>query len=271
MSKTIFRVEKNKGNPYVMMDKRPLQDARLSWRAKGILAYLLSRPDNWTVRLGDIVKRSPDGAYAVRAAIRELRAAGHIHMEIEKEKGKVTQVVYRIYEVAQGPDPHLLDRKRSPLRDFPQAEKPQAENRAPTNTESTNTDSTDIEIAPAESAGVAPAAPAAPLKANQIPEVVLFREVTGRYPNRANFQDVIDAMAKVAMRLDNMISPEDLRPFYAAWTAMGFKPINIAWLTDWAVNGQIPQYHKKGAPIEPPAFTAIRDWAREKGVLAHGD
>ena len=53
-SRTIFRISKNKENPYVMMDRRPIENAELSWGAKGVLAYLLSRPDNWTVRLQDL-------------------------------------------------------------------------------------------------------------------------------------------------------------------------------------------------------------------------
>ena len=63
--KTIFRVKKNADNPFVMIDRRPIENPKLSWKAKGILAYLLSRPDNWVVRLGDLVKHSPDGAFSV--------------------------------------------------------------------------------------------------------------------------------------------------------------------------------------------------------------
>ena len=36
--KTIIRVAKNKDNPYVMMNKAGLNDSRLSFKAKGILA-----------------------------------------------------------------------------------------------------------------------------------------------------------------------------------------------------------------------------------------
>ena len=60
--KTIFRVAKNKDNPYVMIDKRPLENPSLSWKAKGVLAYLLSRPDDWEIILGDLIKRSTDSS-----------------------------------------------------------------------------------------------------------------------------------------------------------------------------------------------------------------
>src|SRR5688500_16675563 len=98
-SKTIFRVEKNADNPFVMIDRRPIENPKLSWKAKGILAYLLSRPDNWIVRLGDLVKRSPDGAFAVRGAIKELRDVGHISYQIEREGGHIKQWLLVVHEI----------------------------------------------------------------------------------------------------------------------------------------------------------------------------
>lgn len=41
----IIRVRRCPNN-FVMMDKTFLEDTRLSFKAKGILAYLLNKPDN---------------------------------------------------------------------------------------------------------------------------------------------------------------------------------------------------------------------------------
>lgn len=96
---TIFRVEKSKDNPFVMMDRRPLEKPYLSWKAKGLLAYLLSRPDNWVINFGDLVKRSTDGEHATRAAAHELINARHIKVEKERdEKGKIVKWTYTVYE-----------------------------------------------------------------------------------------------------------------------------------------------------------------------------
>ena len=130
VNKTIIRVAKNADNPFVMMDKRPLEKPYLSWKAKGLLAYLLSRPDDWTVRLGDLVKRSTDGEYATRQAIKELESAGHITKTQERKDGQFAEVVYTVYE--------------QPLRGNPQAGNPQAENLALTNTNVTKKDNTNI-------------------------------------------------------------------------------------------------------------------------------
>jgi hypothetical protein len=118
--KTIFRVEKNKDNPFVMIDRRPIENPCLSWRAKGVLTYLVSRPDNWIVRLGDLVKRSPEGVYAVRAALKELTSAGHITRREEREEGtgRFKQYVLEVRELPIS----------NPPTNLPQAAEPQAGN-----------------------------------------------------------------------------------------------------------------------------------------------
>jgi hypothetical protein len=101
-AQTIFRVEKNKDNPFVMIDRRAIENPKLSWKAKGLLAYLLSRPDNWVVRFRDLGKRSPDGAHTVRVAMKELRTAGHVTVETERDGGRITKWIYHIHEVPDG-------------------------------------------------------------------------------------------------------------------------------------------------------------------------
>lgn len=76
-----FRIKKDKDNPYVMVNKRVVLDPRLSYRAKGVLIYLLSRPDDWIVYEREIATHSIDGPWSVKMAIRELIAAGYITRE----------------------------------------------------------------------------------------------------------------------------------------------------------------------------------------------
>jgi hypothetical protein len=117
---TIFRTMKNEDNPFVMIDRRPIENPALSWKAKGILAYLLSRPDNWIVRLGDLVKRSPDGVYAIRGAINELQKAGHVNRKAVRDTdGTFLRYELEVYE---------LPFTSKPLIGFPQADNPQADN-----------------------------------------------------------------------------------------------------------------------------------------------
>jgi len=72
----IIRVDKTAGN-FAVMHKGFLSDDRLSFKAKGILAYCLSKHDSWKVVVGDLVKRSTDGKAAVITALRELKICGY--------------------------------------------------------------------------------------------------------------------------------------------------------------------------------------------------
>lgn len=132
--KTIFRVIKDKDNPFVMIDRRVLENPVLSWKAKGLLGYLLSRPDNWKIVMGDLVKRSTDGEFATRKALNELVKVGHIVKVEEREKGRFLAFSYEVHEK---PVPlsenHEMDVE--PFGDFPQVEKPQVENRSLNNTD----------------------------------------------------------------------------------------------------------------------------------------
>lgn len=123
--RTIFRIAKNKDNPYVMMDKRPLEDKRLSWKSKGILGYLLSRPDGWEIQIADLIARSLDGGSAVRSALAELKQVGYLRYlgRQKSDKGRFERAVWEVYEI--------------PYIDFPHMENPNEENRQLSNIENT--------------------------------------------------------------------------------------------------------------------------------------
>jgi len=94
----IIRVVK-RTNPYVMIDKTSLEDARLSFRAKGILAYLLSRPDNWSPNRDQLAAISKEGRDAVAAALRELTKFGYFERRRERCEDGTFAYIGVIYEV----------------------------------------------------------------------------------------------------------------------------------------------------------------------------
>lgn len=134
----IVRVSKIE-NPFVQVDKGAVNDERLSWKARGMLVYLLSKPDDWTVRVTDLVRRAPDGEAAVRSGLQELQDAGYITVRQDrKPDGTWAPTEYTVYEhpqAAQDPQPE----NHQPLCGFPLAVEPVAENRPITNNDSTNT------------------------------------------------------------------------------------------------------------------------------------
>ena len=59
MSNTIIRAARR--HRFVIIDQRAIEDVRLSWAARGLLGYLLSRPDDWKVLVNDLRKRGDLG------------------------------------------------------------------------------------------------------------------------------------------------------------------------------------------------------------------
>lgn len=96
----VIRVRKRPSN-FVMMDKTFLEDERLSYKAKGILAYLLSKPDDWKVIVGNLVNSSKDGKASVYAGLKELKECGYYEkVPIRNEQGtRIIRWESTVYEV----------------------------------------------------------------------------------------------------------------------------------------------------------------------------
>ncbi|MCC5422470.1 helix-turn-helix domain-containing protein [Clostridium botulinum] len=99
----VFRVIKDKENPYVMLNKYFVYDGRLSLKAKGLMSYFLSRPDNWEFYSSEIEKNCKDGEKAIRTAIKELETNGYIERLLKRDSnGKlIGGYDYTIYEIPQ--------------------------------------------------------------------------------------------------------------------------------------------------------------------------
>jgi len=94
-----------------MIDRDVFQNDELSWKAKGLLGYLLSRPDDWVVRMTDLVKQSTDGMAAVRSAVKELEDARYmVRTRTQNGEGKFEWMV-EVHEVPIQPstENHHMD------------------------------------------------------------------------------------------------------------------------------------------------------------------
>ena len=84
-----------------MVDKGWVYDSRLSAKAKGILLYLLSRPDDWRVFEAEILKNFSDGRDSIRSGIKELIQFGYIKRSQKRnELGRMSGYEYEVYEVS---------------------------------------------------------------------------------------------------------------------------------------------------------------------------
>lgn len=101
----IIRTPHNSERPYFSMARSSAQDRRLSWEARGVLAYLLSKPDDWKVMIVDLQQGC--GRDKAKAIIAELLAFGYITIANAKPDGKQAQDKkghfapneYRVHEV----------------------------------------------------------------------------------------------------------------------------------------------------------------------------
>lgn len=74
-----------------------------------------------------------------------------------------------------------------------------------------------------------------PKEAERIPEIVVFRQATKRMPGRPTYRKVVETIRKYKLTV------KMLKPYWEAWNERGFRPENLAWLTEWAVSGEIPR------------------------------
>ena len=96
---SIIRVKKDRHHPYLIMNKSGLNDNRLSLKAKGLLCYLLSKPDDWYVNTNEIISNSTNGVKSVLSAIRELIKYGYMYKhQFRRSNGVFHNYNYLIYE-----------------------------------------------------------------------------------------------------------------------------------------------------------------------------
>lgn len=88
---------------FTQVDRRSAEDERLSFRARGLLVWLLSKPDDWKVDSTSIARHTTEGREAVRTAMRELETHGYLVRKRERVKGRwaTETVVYEHPELAQ--------------------------------------------------------------------------------------------------------------------------------------------------------------------------
>ncbi|WP_242291554.1 DnaD domain protein [Bacillus cereus group sp. BfR-BA-01356] len=126
----IIRVKKDSN--YSVINNTGLKDERLSWKAKGILAYALTLPDDWTFHISELARHAKDGEDSLRTGFKELKELGYVKRYPVRDGNtkKITRWDTEIYE--------------TPQRNMPQMEnqdvvKPYEENQKLLNTNRLNT------------------------------------------------------------------------------------------------------------------------------------
>ena len=153
----VCRVNKTKN--YTVMSNYHLQDKRLSIKAKGLLSFMLSLPDDWDYTVRGLAYFSNDGIWCITNTLNELKRFGYLvvtKLTPDKTKSGRIEYVYDIFEESQIKDNYVekksrMEKRKSrklssaaiyTRRGFSTLEKTNLENRAQQNTNIQNTKDT---------------------------------------------------------------------------------------------------------------------------------
>ena len=126
-----MRVEKMKRNGFTIINNGVLNNTQLSWKAKGLFAYLWSQSDSWDFYEVEVLKHSTDGRASLRAGLKELEEHGYLKRYRNRDdKGILRESKWILSE--------------QPMFDFPKLDKPTLDyptldNRTLTSTNQNNT------------------------------------------------------------------------------------------------------------------------------------
>ena len=106
---TIVRAKHDK--KYFRMHRDTAQDRELSWEARGLIAYVLSKPDNWEIQVKDLEQGCAKGR--VYRILDELKKAGYLESRkrYKNKKGKWQYTPYILHErpLPQNQDTEFAD------------------------------------------------------------------------------------------------------------------------------------------------------------------
>lgn len=129
----IIRAPRPESNFY-MLDKQISEDKRLSWGARGLLIYLLGKPDHWTVSPTALVNETkacakPSGRDSTYGLLRELVTVGYLRRVQNKgDGGKFDSIDYLVSEVARAEAGNEQPHTDSPHTGLPDTAQPHTAN-----------------------------------------------------------------------------------------------------------------------------------------------
>jgi biotin operon repressor len=91
------RLESN----FSVMSNSVIRDSRLSYRARGVLLEILSRPDNWRVSGDSLARTGKEGRDAILTALKELRDCGYIRTVTNRLPNGTFETVNYVYDSPQ--------------------------------------------------------------------------------------------------------------------------------------------------------------------------
>lgn len=177
---------------FTIMSNRFLRDERLSSKARGVMATMLSFPDNWDYSIMGLTKIMPDGKASISSSIAELEKYGYLTREQEHgERGKFGRMIYTVIpEPLTENQPTVKKTRKSPLTDFPSTDKPPAGKPLPENQPQLNTNklNTNKYIEGGRSVG------RTTRTREMIQQQINYSDITKSYLDKALIDSIVDIM-----------------------------------------------------------------------------
>jgi len=88
-------------DPFARIDKRIIDDSSISWKAKGILLYAFSRPEDWNFYRKEMMSHASDGKHSFDSGIKELESVGYLYKtpSMDKDTNYFTGWEWHFFEV----------------------------------------------------------------------------------------------------------------------------------------------------------------------------
>ena len=198
-----MKVEKMKRSGFTIINNGVLNNTQLSWKAKGLFAYLWSQSDSWDFYEVEVLKHSTDGRASLRAGLKELEENGYLKRYRNRDdKGILRESKWILSE--------------QPMFDFPKLDKPTLDyptldNRTLTSTNQNNTNLNNTNLN--EDAAVEP-------------NVVNIEDQQKQTTDCGGFAKVVD-FYKTNFGLLNSYMAEELRQTYDEWSSKSEEPGGI--------------------------------------------
>lgn len=83
---------------FYVVDKQLSEDKKLSWASRGLLIFLLGKPDNWAVSVEYLITQGDLKRDALHKLLNELIESGYVKREQIRENGRLAGVSYTVYD-----------------------------------------------------------------------------------------------------------------------------------------------------------------------------
>lgn len=99
------KIYRKKNENFTIISNVVLRDSRISLKAKGVMALVMSLPNNWDFTIRGLIAVVKEGRDAIYSAIKELKMYGYCEVVVcRDENGKLLGNDYVFYEEPKNPE-----------------------------------------------------------------------------------------------------------------------------------------------------------------------